>query len=90
MDKIIVTVCAGTTCVVMGGSNLMLLEEDLPEALKNRVVVKGARCLGLCTRERADGAPYVKIDDEVMGAATVPRIIERLEALEQIQASEKD
>jgi hypothetical protein len=32
----------------------------------------------------------VKIDDEVMGAATVPRIIERLEALETIQASEKD
>ena len=80
-NKIVVTVCAGTTCVVMGGSHLILLEEELPEHLRGRVQVKGARCLECCHQNRADEAPYVLIDGELMGEATVPRILERLEAL---------
>lgn len=81
MEPITVTICAGTTCAVMGGSHLLMLEEDLPEHLRNRVEVKGARCLELCDGNRSDEAPYVKINGELMVEATLPRILARLEVL---------
>jgi NADH:ubiquinone oxidoreductase subunit E len=81
MDRIEVTICAGTTCVVMGGSHLLLLEEHLPPHLRGRVSVRGARCLECCHQSRPDDAPYVRIDGEILGGATLPGILERLEAL---------
>ncbi len=81
MDTIVVTVCAGTTCVVMGGSHLLMLEEQLPEHLRGRVRVRGARCLELCDGRNPNEAPYVKIGDEILADATLPRILERLEVL---------
>ncbi len=81
MDPIIVTICAGTTCMVMGGSHLLLLEEHLPPHLRGRVQVKGARCLGLCDGERPAEAPYVKIEGELLAEATLPRILAHLETL---------
>lgn len=81
MEPIIVTVCAGTTCVVMGGSNLLMLEEQLPQHLRGRVKVKGARCLELCDGSHPNEAPYVKINGELLVDATLPRILARLETL---------
>lgn len=81
MDPITVTVCAGTTCVVMGGSHLLMLEDHLPEHLRGRVKVKGARCLEQCNSDRPDEAPYVQIEGEILAEATLPRILAHLEAL---------
>ena len=81
MEPITVTVCAGTTCVLMGGSNLLMLEEQLPEHLVGRVKVKGARCLERCDGSHPNEAPYVLIDGELLADATLPRILARLEAL---------
>ena len=80
MEKQSVSICAGTTCVLMGGSHLLALEEHLPPHLQGKVEVRGARCLEVCHEERRDEAPYVLINGEIMGDATLPRIIERLEA----------
>ncbi len=80
MDPITVTICAGTACTVMDDSRLLLLEEFLPERLRGRVKVKGARCLDYCHGDGALEAPYVKIGDEVMKRATVAKILEHLEA----------
>ena len=48
MKKIKVSICTGTTCYVMGASELLLLEELLPEELKDKVEIEGVTCLEKC------------------------------------------
>ena len=50
MDKkISVKVCLGTTCFVMGSSNLQELIETVPAKYGDKVEVSGVPCLGLCS-----------------------------------------
>lgn len=81
MKKIKVTICVGTTCFVMGASQLQTLEDHLYPEIKDFVEIDGARCLGLCRNENYCGAPYVLIDGEPMCEATIPKILERIEEI---------
>lgn len=81
MESIVVSICAGTACVVMDGSQLALLEEHLPPHLKGRVKLRGERCLDLCHAHGASHAPFVRIQGEPMEQATLERIAARIEAL---------
>ena len=78
MEKIKVTVCTGTACFVMGASDIMLLEEKLPEELRNKVEVTGCTCMNECKGDKNGMPPFVKIDREVMCQANIPAIIARL------------
>ena len=78
MSKIEVTICTGTTCYVMGASNLLLLKEDISEEFAERITVKGASCLDLCKGEKYGLAPFVKVGDEIVSEATVSKITEKL------------
>lgn len=74
--KISVKVCLGTTCFVMGSSNLQELIETIPRKYGDRVDVAGVPCLGMCSVDwEFSKAPYVKVDDEVIKEATVEKII---------------
>jgi NADH:ubiquinone oxidoreductase subunit E len=86
MKKNKITVCTGTACFVMGGSELLLLEDQLPPELKDSSEVEGSSCLGFCRRSgsgasRSDRAPFVKINDTVLDQATTGKIIEYLKSL---------
>ena len=81
MDPINVTICAGTACVVMDGSQLALLEEHLPARLQGRVQLRGEGCLELCHGRNAAQAPFVRVEGEVLDRATFERIAARIEAL---------
>ena len=61
MKKIKVSICTGTTCYVMGASDLLLLEEVLPEHLKGKVEIEGVTCLEKCksTGIGKNKAPFV-------------------------------
>ena len=77
MKKIEVKVCLGTTCFVMGGSNLQELNDIIPEKYGDKVEVSAANCLGLCSINwEYSKAPYVKVDDEVVTEATVEKVLE--------------
>ena len=78
-DKIHITICTGTACFVMGGSELVMLEEHLPAKLKDFVEISGSTCLGYCKHETSCKAPFVKIDGVVMNQASVPKILAYLE-----------
>jgi len=80
MEKITVTVCTGTCCFVMGGSELLLLEEHLPESLKNRVRIDWAVCMDACM-ETQGKPPFVKINGDLFPGATVQGVLARLSAL---------
>jgi NADH:ubiquinone oxidoreductase subunit E len=81
-----VIVCTGTTCFVMGGSELLLLEDQLPPELKETTEVEGATCLDFCKKAeygkaQSDYAPFVQINDTVLEQATAAKIIEKLKTL---------
>ena len=80
MSKITVKVCLGTTCFVMGASNLQELIEMVPAKYGEAVDVMGVPCLGLCSIDwEYSRAPYVKVDDEVVYEATVEKVLSAIE-----------
>lgn len=80
MKKINVKVCLGTTCFVMGSSNLQELIETVPNKYGDKVEVTGVPCLGLCSIDwEYSRAPYVKVDDEVVYEATVDKVLSVVE-----------
>lgn len=80
MAKITVRVCYGTTCFVMGASQLQELQEIVPEKYGEKVEIIGNPCMDLChTDWEYARAPYVKVDDEVVFEATVEKILNVIE-----------
>ena len=76
MAKVEVKVCLGTTCFVMGGSNLQELNDIIPKKYGDKVEISGANCLGLCSINwEYSKAPYVKVNDEVISEATVEKVL---------------
>lgn len=83
MEKTKVVICTGTHCYVMGASELLLLPEQLPEHLKDKVEIEGRTCMELCKHNGKDSgqgkAPFVMIDDEIIESATLQSVISKLE-----------
>jgi len=76
MAKVNVKVCLGTTCFVMGSSNLQELIELVPKKYGDDVDVSGSPCLGLCSIDwEFSKAPYVKVNDEIIKEATVEKVL---------------
>ena len=76
MAKVNVKVCLGTTCFVMGSSNLQELLDLVPRKYGDKVDVAGSPCLGLCSIDwEFSKAPYVKVNDEVIKEATVEKVL---------------
>lgn len=76
MAKVNVKVCLGTTCFVMGSSNLQELIELVPKKYGDDVYVAGSPCLGLCSIDwEFSKAPYVKVNNEVIKEATVEKVL---------------
>ena len=80
MAKVEVKVCLGTTCFVMGGSNLQELNDIIPRKYGDKVELNASNCLGLCSINwEYSKAPYVKVNEEVVSEATVEKVIAEIE-----------
>lgn len=75
--EISVQICTGTTCYVMGASDLLTLEDYIPAHQTQFVKISGSTCLGLC-RENRLKPPFVKICGKIMAQATVARVLEAI------------
>ena len=82
MEKVVVEVCCGTACYLLGAAKLMRLDEDLPADCRGRVEVEAKTCLDLCERENLGGAPYVRFNgEEIMSQATPEKVLARIREL---------
>ncbi|MDD3593622.1 MAG: hypothetical protein PHX18_03240 [Candidatus Gastranaerophilales bacterium] len=80
MEKIQVKVCLGTTCFVMGSSNLQELMELVPAKYGDKVEVSGSPCLSKCNIDwEYSRAPYVTVNNEVVFEATVEKVMREIE-----------
>jgi NADH:ubiquinone oxidoreductase subunit E len=73
-----VVVCSGTACYVMGGSELLLLDDHIPAKWKGRVELEGSPCLGYCKDKTSGKAPFAMVDGELIPQATIPEILRKI------------
>ncbi|MDR1324421.1 MAG: NAD(P)H-dependent oxidoreductase subunit E [Treponema sp.] len=81
MEKINVSICTGTSCYVMGGSELLLLEEYLTPEQRGLLELKGVSCLDLCHNAKYGKAPFVEINGQPMEQASIQSVLERINTL---------
>lgn len=77
-----VEICMGTTCYVMGGAQLASIADRLPEEWKDRVTVKGMRCVGACQQGGTYGrAPFVRVNDELIAEADEGKVLNAIRSI---------
>jgi iron-hydrogenase subunit alpha len=82
VDKVTVEICMGTTCYVMGGAQLAGIAERLPAEWKDRVTVKGMRCVGACQQAGVYGrAPFVRVNEELIAEADEGKVMNAIRTL---------
>lgn len=81
MKKITLEICCGTTCYMLGTQKLLQIENIMPEEWKDCVAVSAIPCLNNCTSENICGAPFVRINGEIMSHASVESIFNRIREL---------
>lgn len=59
-----VRICVGTTCYVMGGADLLVVNEVLTQEEKRKVNVSFVPCLGYCKGANKK-PPFVEIDGKL-------------------------
>ena len=64
MDKIKLRLCAGTMCYVMGGAQLMEIEELLSEEEKQGIEITFSPCLQRCNGK--DTPPFAELNGEII------------------------
>lgn len=87
MKQVKVEVCFGTTCHIMGGAELLEIEQLLDEEINPYVDLCGVGCLDFCKEQEFGKAPFVRIDGEVMGSMTPEKLI--LEINKRVQLIKK-
>ena len=73
-----ITICTGTACYVLGGAELLLLEEYLPAGIRKETEITGVPCLGFCQTGASMKPPFVLIDGAVIGEASIQKIVDCL------------
>lgn len=76
MKKVLVEICVGTACYVMGASELMLIEDYLTPEQKERVEIKGTTCLDVCQHSEQGKAPFVRIDGQIYDRVNVRSLVD--------------
>lgn len=80
-----VEICMGTTCYVMGGAQLASIADRLPEEWKDRVTVKGMRCVGACQQGGTYGrAPFVRVNDELIAEADEGKVLNAIRSILEV------
>ena len=81
MKKIKIEICCGTTCFMLGSNDLLNIENEMPPELRGKAEIVALPCLELCNESKLAGAPYVRINGEVIEQAHQEKIYAKMYAL---------
>lgn len=81
MNKIEVKICLGTTCFVLGNSELQDLQEELGEELSEYVEFIATSCLDLCKDAHYKRVPCATVDGVVLENVNRAGLIKYIENL---------
>lgn len=79
--KYIIKICTGTLCHVMGGAELLSINECLTNELKEKVELKGMVCSNYC-KDTDLKPPFVTINDILISEASIEKMIGFIEKSE--------
>ena len=79
-EKIHIRICVGTYSYIMGGAELMNLNEEIPEPWQDRVKIDAAVSLPGCN-EKTMTPPFVEINGELMCDASKEKILSEIEKI---------
>ena len=74
MEKTTLEICCGTACYMLGASELMKIEELLPQEWLEHLEIRGIPCLDACSDDALGGAPFVRLDGEMVSNATCEKV----------------
>lgn len=72
-----VKICSGTACYIMGGADLLSIENDLSLEEREMVKIEASTCLGICN-DYGPNTPYVMVDGEMLSRATRETLLDRI------------
>ncbi len=78
MRKLKLEICCGTTCFMLGADKLLNIENEMPSELRSKAEIRAMPCLGLCNDTKLAGAPYAKLEGEIIEKATPEKIYDRM------------
>lgn len=73
-----VKMCRGTVCHVMGGSDLPLVSEVIPQELKDKVEIEGISCIDKCGNTEGLKPPFVTVNGILISEATIAKVLEAI------------
>ena len=71
MQRLVLEICVGTSCHLLGSHDLVQMVENLPIEMKNKIDLQGATCLGACGR-----GPNVRVNGTVFTNVTPDQLLE--------------
>lgn len=74
MEKIIVEICTGTACFVMGSGKLLALADSLPSELRDKVEIQPVLCCELCRDWTNSKPPVVRVAGKLIAGADEEQI----------------
>lgn len=77
MKKINVTICTGTLCHVLGGSELPAILDYLPKELVPYVEIKGSTCINHCKNNNLQ-PPFAEVNGELICNATIEKLVNKI------------
>lgn len=79
-DKIHIRICVGTYSYIMGGAELMNLNEEIHEPWKDQIKIDAAVSLPGCD-EKTMTPPFVEINGELMCEASKEKILREIKKI---------
>lgn len=71
MQTIVIEICVGSACYLLGAQDLLEMIEGLPPEIKEKVDLRGASCLKACGK-----GPNIKVNGELMSNITPEKLFE--------------
>ena len=75
MTSVVVKVCMGTHCTMMGNLNLYSDLEELQYNFPDNIILETVKCLGAC---KGGNTPVVEIDGKIKTSAKSEEIISEI------------
>jgi len=63
----------------MGGAQLMNLQEELPENIKDKVEIKGTVSIPGCEDGTTKKPPFASVNDRIIEEANIEKLIKEIE-----------
>lgn len=71
MKALVIEICVGSACYLLGAQDLLEMIENLPPETKEKIDLRGASCLKACGK-----GPNIKVNGELISNVTPQKLMD--------------